>query len=226
MYGNEVFWMIIYLFCPRYTIILQQENRINYKYMRKFFAMVALFTMALTASAADEVKETATWTFDEVPANLKIADVRSVNGLYIRAQQGHEATVVASKVKGNLSDGTRYNVKTALKLMANKGFKVSPNTRVDNPAESGTDRCIGIKTATAGKLYLVVRTKTNDATRNIMLYFNGEVVKQLNAQQVTDSADNLTVIEYDAQKGGTFFLGGSAEVLLCYARFVVSNENR
>lgn len=189
------------------------------KQMKKILTMM-LMALTLTANAANEVKETAVWSFDEVATNMKIADVRDINGLYIRAQQGHEATIITSKVKGNLSDGTRYNVRQGLKLMANKGFKVSQNTRVDNPAESGTDRCIGIKTAMAGKIYLVVRTKTNDSSRNITLYFNGEVVKQLNAQTVADSRDNLAVIEYDATKGGTFFLGGSAETILCYAKFV------
>lgn len=190
--------------------------------MKKMFSMIWMLTLTLTISAANEVKETTEWIFDEVPVNVKIADVRDIKGLYIRAQQGHEATVVASKVKGNLSDGTRYNVRQGLKLMANKGFKVSQNTRVDNPAESGTDRCVGIKTTTAGKLYLVVRTKTNDSSRNITLYFNGEVIKQLNAQEVADSRDNLAVIEYDAAKGGAFFLGGSAEIILCYAKFVTT----
>ena len=185
--------------------------------------MLVMLALTLTAGAANEVKETTEWTFDGVATNMKIADVRDINGLYIRAQQGHEASIVASKVKGNLSDGTRYNVRQGLKFMANKGFKVSANTRVDNPAESGTDRCLGIKTATAGKLYLVVRTKTNDSSRNITLYFNGEVVKQLNAQKVADSSDNLAVIEYDATKGGTFFLGGSAEIILCYAKFISAN---
>ena len=184
------------------------------------FSMIVMLALALTASAANEVKETSEWIFDELATNMKIADVRDINGLYIRAQQGHEAAVIASKVKGNLSDGTRYNVRQGLKLMANKGFKVSQNTRVDNPAESGTDRCVGIKTATAGKLYLVVRTKTNDNSRHVTLFFNGEVVKQLNAQEVADSRDNLAVIEYDAAKGGAFFLGGSAEIILCYAKFV------
>lgn len=188
--------------------------------MKQFFTMMALLLLVLTANAANDVKETSVWTFDECLSDMKIADVRDINGLYIRAQQGHEAVVIASKVKGNLSDGTRYNVKMGLKLMSNKGFKVSQNTRVDNPAESGTDRCVGIKVAKAGKLYLVVRTKTNDATRNITLFFNGEVVKQLNAKQVADSADNLAVIEYDAPKGGSFFLGGSAEVILCYGKYV------
>ena len=179
-----------------------------------------MMALTMTVSAANDVKETTVWTFDECPSGMKIADVRDIKGLYIRAKQGHEAVIAPSKVKGNLSDGTRYNVKTGLKLMSNKGFKVSENTRVDNPAESGTDRCIGIKTAKAGKLYLVVRTKTNDATRNITLFFNGEVAKQLNAQQVASSSDNLAVIEYDAPKGGSFFLGGSAEIILCYAKFV------
>ncbi len=190
--------------------------------MKKILSTLALLAMVLTASAANEIKETTQWNFDECPADMKIADVRDMNGLYVRAKQGHEAVITASKVKGNLSDGTRYNVKQGLKLMSNKGFMVSPNTRVDNPAESGTDRCVGLKTSKAGKLYLVVRTKTNDDTRNITLFFNGEVVKQLNAKEVADSHDNLAVIEYDAQKGGTFFLGGSAEVILCYAKFVVA----
>ena len=188
--------------------------------MKKILSTLILLTLVLTASAANEVKTNTVWSFDELPASLKIADVRDINGLYIRAQQGHEASIIASKVKGNLTDGTRYNTKLGLKLMANKGFKVSQNTRVDNPAESGTDRCVGIKTATAGKLYLVVRSKTNDASRNIMLYFNGEIVQQLNAEKVCNSSDNLAVIEYDAQKAGTFFLGGSAEIILCYAKFV------
>lgn len=190
--------------------------------MKKILSTLALLACVMTMSAANEVKETTVWTFDDCPADMKIADVRDIKGLYIRAQQGHEAAITASKVKGNLSDGTRYNVKLGLKLMSNKGFKVSANTRVDNPAESGTDRCVGIKTATAGKLYLVVRTKTNDATRNITLFFNGEVVKQLNAQKVASSSDNLAVIEYDAPKGGAFFLGGSAEIILCYAKFVAA----
>ena len=191
--------------------------------MKKIFATLVLLAFVLTAGAANEVKETMEWSFDEVPANMKIADVRDINGLYVRAQTGHEAVVTASKVKGNLSDGTRYDVRQGLKLMSNKGFKVSPNTRVDNPAESGTDRCLGIKTSVAGKLYLVVRTKTSDASRQIQLYYNGNVVKQLNAKEVAESRDNLAVIEYDAQKGGAFFLGGSAEIILCYAKFVPAN---
>lgn len=188
--------------------------------MKKLLSVMALLVCTMTALAANEVKEATTWTFDECPADMKIADVRDINGLYIRAKQGHEAVITSSKVKGNLSDGTRYNVKMGLKLLSNKGFKVSPNTRVDNPAESSTDRCVGLKTATAGKLYLVVRTKTNDATRSITLFFNGEVVKELNAQEVHNSKDNLAVIEYEAPKGGSFFLGASAGIILCYAKFV------
>ena len=187
--------------------------------MKKFFALVAMAVMALTAGAANEVTGTTEWSFDANPSGEKIAVVKDINGLYIRAKEGHEATIVASKVKGNLSDGTRYNVKQGLSLMANKGFGVSPNTRVDNPAESGTDRCVGIKTAKAGTLYLVVRTKTDDATRDIRLYFNGEVVETLNAKKVCDSKDNLAIIEYKAPKGGTFFLGGSAAIILNYAKF-------
>lgn len=188
--------------------------------MRKILSTLAMLAMVMTAGAANDVKETTVWTFDDCPSGMKIADVRDINGLYIRAQRGHEAEITGSKVKGNLSDGTRYNVKMGLKLMSNKGFKVSQNTRVNNPAESGTDRCVGIKTETAGKIYLVVRTKTNDASRNITLYFNGEVAKELNAQKVAESRDNLALIEYDAPKAGTFFLGGSAEIILCYAKFV------
>lgn len=188
--------------------------------MKKILTIIALLALVLTASAANEVKELTVWSFDEVPANMKIADVRDINGLYVRAKEGHEAVAISSRVKGTLSDGTRFNTRMALKFSANKGFKVSPNTRVDNPAESGNDRCFGIKTAVAGKLYLVLRTKTNDASRNIMLYYNGEVAKRLNAQDVHNSKDNLTVIEYDAAEGGTFFLGGSAEITLCYAKFV------
>lgn len=188
--------------------------------MKRMISTLALLVVVLTMSAANEVTNETVWTFDECPADMKIADVRDINGLYIRAKQGHEAEFTSSKVKGNLSDGTRYNVKQGLKLLSNKGFKVSANTRVDNPAESGTDRCVGIKTAKAGKLYLVVRTKTNDATRNITLFFNGEIAKQLNAQEVYNNHNNLAVIEYDAPTGGTFFLGGSASLVLCYAKFV------
>ena len=188
--------------------------------MKKTISVLASMAYVMTISAANEVNENAVWTFDECPAVMKIADVRDINGLYIRAKQGHEAAIIASKIKGTLSDGTRYNVKNGLKLMPNSGLNVSPNTRVDNPAESGTDRCVGFKTVTAGKLYLVVRTKTSDAARNITLFFNGKVVKRLNAKKVADSNDNLAVIEYDAPTGGTFFLGGSAEIILCYAKFV------
>lgn len=188
--------------------------------MKKILAIVAMAFVAFTANAANEVTGLTEWIFDNLSVGDKIADVKDINGLYIRAKQGHEAQIVASKVKGNLSDGTRYNVKQGLSLMSNKGFEVSPNTRVDNPAESGTDRCVGIKTAKAGTLYLVVRTKTDDATRAIKLYFNGEVVKQLNAQDVCNSKDNLAIIEYKAEKGGSFFLGGSAAIIVNYVKFV------
>jgi len=64
-----------------------------------------------------------------------------------------------------------------------------------------------------------VRTKTKDVTRTIDLYFNGVIVKQLNAEEVAESTDNLAIIEYKAEKGGTFFLGGGAEIIVCYAKF-------
>ena len=188
------------------------------KAMKKILTTVCLFAVALMANAANEVSEATEWTFDNLEVKT-IADVHEINGLFVRAKEGHEASIVDSKVKGNLSDGTRYNVKKGLKLMSNKSFKVSSNTRVNNPAESGTDRCIGIKTTKAGTLYLVVRTKTKDVTRTIDLYFNGVIVKQLNAEEVAESTDNLAIIEYKAEKGGTFFLGGGAEIIVCYAKF-------
>ena len=159
--------------------------------------------------------------------NGTVTSIQNYNGLYLRATStsGHALTYKSITRTATFSDGRRITSSMGLSFPASNNFAPG-NSAANADATDANDRCVALKTGVAGTLYIAYRPNST-TDRVIKLFLNGTAVVTHTIKSSLSSEGNVinqqvATMEYTANAGGTFFLGGNGGSEILYIRFVPS----
>lgn len=211
--------------------------------MKKLFTLIAVATMALTASAEDKViSEETTWNFSELTAGT-IEVVTESNGLYYRAGTGGRAITVASgsNLTWTFSDASTFKSGSgcmSVGLPANTAVDPAGTLNAsDNLGEAlsgstdANNRTIAFTTGKAGTVYVAYRgAKTGAEGKSYKLFFRATgseeyaVASSATSEDVAAAANQQGTLLYNATAAGTFVIGGNTAMSIYMIKFVPAPE--
>ncbi len=188
--------------------------------MKKFFTLISLAMLTLSASAANVVSDYKVWTFSDETTGEAITTIIERDGLYIRGNGSHSVDFINLKRSGTFSDGSSWSSTQGIRLAASNKFAPAAETAADSPCTDADDRSVAITTSVPGTIYIAFRAEVDNAERTIDLYFNGQCVVSQNSATVSAQDQKMGTAEYTSTEAGTFFFGGYGRPTVVYVKFV------
>lgn len=195
-----------------------------------FVTALLMISGGAKAQGTETVSNYDIWSFSAGGDDITtVKKIEGANGgaLYVRATSGHKCSYSEINRAGLFSDYTEWSC-TKMLYVDNEGLNPSTTEAGDETITDATDRCVALKTAVPGTLYVAFYSGLNDseATDMIKLFFNGEVVRSVNAYKVynrelecqrtaSTSSARCNTFKYHASTGGNFFFGGKSTRVAC-----------
>lgn len=198
-----------------------------------FVTALLMISGGAKAQGTETVSNYDIWSFSAGGDDIEtVKKIEGANGgaLYVRATSAHKcsySSVGSTSRTGLFSDYTGWSCDSVLGVTNNV---LNPSTTEAGAASIGnaTDRCVALKTAVPGTLYVAFYSSLSDSTATdlVKLFFNGEVVRSVNAYKVyknkiqcqrwgSGTTDKCYTFTYHASTGGNFFFGGRGTRVAC-----------